>query len=112
MQIEILTLFQKELQEGIALIEKFLPSDLKDIKVRSNLTRIFHSLKGAASLLKIDSIRSASQFLEKKIQENPSQDDELLYQGINAYLILLKELTEEKETFFEKIQEKEKDFFD
>ena len=110
MQTEVLALFQKELKEEIRLIETLLP-DFGDARVQHELSRIFHSMKGAASLLKIDSIRKASAFFEKRMNDDVIFDAERLKKGIMHFVDHLKEIAECKEgQFIQTIKEKESDF--
>lgn len=97
MQIEVLALFQKELKEEIASIEALLPRFGKETQVKNDLSRIFHSMKGASSLIKIDAIRSASAFFEKRMNEEIIKDEKVLLEGIETFISLMKEVLNVKE---------------
>lgn len=110
MQIEVLALFQKELKDEIASIEKLLPNLGRDRGVKNELHRIFHSMKGASSLLKIEAMRHASAFFEKRVNEEA--DDDLLKKEIQEYLVHLRKIASAQEDkIIETITANEADFY-
>jgi len=103
MHNEVLAIFRKDLEEALRTIERLLPVLNTDSDARNELARVFHSIKGSASLLKLDGIKRASAFFEKCMEQDISDQ---VIQGITEYKTLLASHFLENEPLFYELEKK------
>lgn len=104
MQLEVLALFQKELREEVELIARELDK-LSERKSAGEIARAFHSMKGAASLLKIETIKSAAGWIEREVNAITPETHEMTKEAIQEFLGIIEPVLEtDEESLLEAIK--------
>lgn len=96
MQLEVLALFQKELKEGASLIQEMV-GKLPDKRSASEIVRALHSMHGAASLLKINSIKTVASILEREANTIGKENYELIKGAVLEFLRVINPVVESGE---------------